>query len=88
MCTVHTSLLLFFSRALRNDRILHASNEFVYRVLGRKYLRDDTPDLGRAVQDSDALTPIVLLFNNGKFISEIEDDWEFKCTKHTLNEKI
>ena len=45
--------------------MLHASNEFIYRVLGRKYLRDELPDLARAVQDSDAYTPIVLLFSNG-----------------------
>ncbi|CAK8694917.1 unnamed protein product [Clavelina lepadiformis] len=55
---------LLVIRALRNDRIVQASTEFIYRVLGKKFVRDEMPDLGNALKQSEPKTPIILLFSN------------------------
>ena len=57
-----------FFRAIRTDRVVQASTEFIHRVLGRKFLRDEPPDLGSAMKQSSCTTPIVLFFTNGKLL--------------------
>ena len=52
------------------DRVVQASTEFINRVLGRKFLRDDPPDLSTALKQSLYPTPIVLFFTNGEVKSK------------------
>ena len=58
--------MLRYHRAIRMDRVVQASTEFINRVLGRKFLRDDPPDLSTALKQSSYPTPIVLFFTNGE----------------------
>ncbi|XP_077973667.1 uncharacterized protein LOC120348568 isoform X2 [Styela clava] len=55
---------LLVIRGIRSDRIVQASTEFVISVLGKKYIRDEPPDIATAVRQSDPNTPIILLFTN------------------------
>ena len=71
-------ILIFFCRAIRTDRVVQASTEFINRVLGRKFLRDDPPDLGAAMKQSSSETPIVLFFSNGKSTTDLENSEKFK----------
>jgi len=60
--------ILFAYRAVRSERLIHAATEFVYRVLGKKFLRDESPDLQTAASQASAKIPGFLLFTNGKSI--------------------
>nr|CAB3238692.1 dynein heavy chain 8, axonemal-like [Phallusia mammillata] len=55
---------LLVVRALRGERLIQASTEFIFRVLGKKYLRDDAPDLMAASKQAQSKTPIILFFSN------------------------
>ena len=46
--------------------MVQASSEFIGRVLGRKFLRDDPPDLGTALKQSASTTPIILFYTSGE----------------------
>ncbi|XP_055889445.1 dynein axonemal heavy chain 8-like isoform X4 [Biomphalaria glabrata] len=49
-------------RAVRNDRLLQASSNFVSTVLGKKYITDISLDLPTVLRQSSFTLPILLLF--------------------------
>ncbi|CAG5121560.1 unnamed protein product, partial [Candidula unifasciata] len=50
-------------RAVRSDRMLPASSNFICQVLGKKYLADIPPDLPMVYKQSTASLPVLLLFD-------------------------
>ncbi|BFZ10055.1 hypothetical protein BsWGS_13094 [Bradybaena similaris] len=50
-------------RAVRSDRLLHASSSFICQVLDKKYLTDIPPDLPAVCKQSSPSLPILLLFD-------------------------
>ncbi|KAI8520697.1 hypothetical protein Bbelb_004510 [Branchiostoma belcheri] len=57
-------------RALRSDRIMHASSNFVSKVLGKKYAGEIPLDLPGVLRQSTPQTPIILLYTSESDLAE------------------
>ncbi|XP_066278010.1 uncharacterized protein [Branchiostoma lanceolatum] len=57
-------------RALRSDRIMHASSNFVSKVLGKKYAGEIPLDLPSVLRQSTPQTPIILLYTSESDLAE------------------
>ncbi|XP_035829673.1 dynein heavy chain 5, axonemal isoform X2 [Aplysia californica] len=67
-------------RAVRSDRLLHSSSNFISNILGKKYNSDISLDLPTVLRQSTPTLPIMLLFRN-------ESEQTFKMFQDFANKK-
>ena len=56
---------LLLIRSLRPDRIIFAATTYVANAIGRQYVEPPVLDLGQALADSSALTPLIFVLSPG-----------------------